>query len=183
MATAVNHKTLDLEPVSSTGNFPVQRCNSFRSNSFKFKRQAEKPLLIDDDDSSFDRDEENIDYFRDLIRKGKEEIEPSILDPRDQGTADSGIMRNPCMVRLTGKHPFNSEPPLDHLMRHGFITPAPLHYVRNHGPVPKTDWSSWTIDVTGLVENPTSFTLDQLVNNFRSSNTHFTQNPPNSFPN
>ncbi|KAE8652087.1 hypothetical protein Csa_018542 [Cucumis sativus] len=168
MATAVNHKTLDLEPVSSTGNFPVQRCNSFRSNSFKFKRQAEKPLLIDDDDSSFDRDEENIDYFRDLIRKGKEEIEPSILDPRDQGTADSGIMRNPCMVRLTGKHPFNSEPPLDHLMRHGFITPAPLHYVRNHGPVPKTDWSSWTIDVTGLVENPTSFTLDQLVNNFRS---------------
>lgn len=167
MAAAVNHKSLDLEPASN-GNFPVQRCNSFRSTSFKLKRHAEKSLIFDDDeDSSFDRDNENIDYFRGLIRKGKDEIEPSILDPRDEGTADRGIMRNPCMVRLTGKHPFNAEPPLDRLMRHGFITPAPLHYVRNHGPVPKTDWASWTIDVTGLVETPTSFTLDQLVNDFR----------------
>lgn len=169
MAAAVDHKTPgfgDLEPASNA-KFPVPRCNSFRSASFKLKRPAEKSLTIDDEDSSFDGDQDQNSYYRDLIRKGKDEIEPSILDPRDEGTADSGIMRNPSMIRLTGKHPFNSEPPLDHLMRHGFITPAPLHYVRNHGPVPKTDWASWTIDVTGLVETPTSFTLDQLITGFR----------------
>ncbi|XP_022141374.1 nitrate reductase [NADH]-like isoform X2 [Momordica charantia] len=170
MAAAVDHKTPgfgDLEPASNA-KFPVPRCNSFRSASFKLKRPAEKSLTIDDEDSSFDGDQDQNSYYRDLIRKGKDEIEPSILDPRDEGTADSGIMRNPSMIRLTGKHPFNSEPPLDHLMRHGFITPAPLHYVRNHGPVPKTDWASWTIDVTGLVQTPTSFTLDQLITGFRS---------------
>ena len=29
--------------------------------------------------------------------------------------------------------PFNTEPPLPLLMEQGFITPAALHYVRNHG--------------------------------------------------
>ncbi|XP_022993179.1 nitrate reductase [NADH]-like [Cucurbita maxima] len=171
MAAAVDHKALDLE-TPTNGSFLVQRCNSFRSPSFKIKRQPEITLTIDDDDddddSSLDRHDDNNDYFWDLIRKGKEEIEPSVLDPRDEGTADNGIMRNPSMIRLTGKHPFNSEPPLDRLMRHGFITPAPLHYVRNHGPVPKADSSNWTIEITGLLENPTTFTLHQLVNDFRS---------------
>ena len=39
-------------------------------------------------------------------------------------------------VRLTGKHPFNVEPPLPLLMAHGHSTPASIHYVRNHGKVP-----------------------------------------------
>ena len=179
MAATVDHKTLDMEPPTN-GNFLAQRCNSFRSPSFKIKRHPEITLTIndddDDDDSSFDRHDDNNDYFRDLIRKGKEEIEPSVLDPRDEGTADNGIIRNPSMIRLTGKHPFNSEPPLDRLMRHGFITPAPLHYVRNHGPVPKADSSNWTIEIIGLLENPTTFTLQQLVNDFRWLNVYSTQN-------
>nr|CAD1827129.1 unnamed protein product [Ananas comosus var. bracteatus] len=65
-----------------------------------------------------------------------------------------------------GKHPFNCEPPLARLMHHGFITPAPLHYVRNHGPVPRADWSTWTVEVTGLVKRPLRLTMDQLVHDF-----------------
>jgi hypothetical protein len=58
------------------------------------------------------------------------------------------------LVWLTGKHPFNSEPLLPCLMLDGFITPTPLHYVCNHGAVPKADWSTWAVEVTGLVKCP-----------------------------
>ena len=62
-----------------------------------------------------------------------EKAKPTEVDPRDVGTPDEWIKRHPDMVRLTGRHPFNVEPPLPKLMEHGFITPASLHYVRNHG--------------------------------------------------
>uniref|UniRef100_J3LHH7 Nitrate reductase n=1 Tax=Oryza brachyantha TaxID=4533 RepID=J3LHH7_ORYBR len=82
--------------------------------------------------------------------------------------SDAWVRRHPALVRLTGKHPFNSEPPLPRLMSHGFITPAPLHYVRNHGPVPKADWSTWTLEVTGLVKRPARLTMEQLVTGFEA---------------
>ncbi|KZV48947.1 Nitrate reductase 2 [Dorcoceras hygrometricum] len=53
-------------------------------------------------------------------------------------------------------------------MHHGFITPVPLHYVRNHGPVPKSSWSEWTVEVSGLVKRPMIFTMDELVKEFPS---------------
>uniref|UniRef100_A0A2P2JNM5 Nitrate reductase n=1 Tax=Rhizophora mucronata TaxID=61149 RepID=A0A2P2JNM5_RHIMU len=112
-------------------------------------------------------EEEEVDYG-DLIRKGNSELEPSVLDSRDEGTADSWVERNPTMVRLTGKHPFNAEAPLTKLMDHGFITPVPLHYVRNHGGVPKATWQDWTMEVSGLVKRPLRFNMDQLVAEFPS---------------
>ena len=30
------------------------------------------------------------------------------VDPRDENTADSHVKRDPRMLRLTGKHPFNA---------------------------------------------------------------------------
>ncbi|CAG8716143.1 19776_t:CDS:1, partial [Racocetra fulgida] len=71
------------------------------------------------------------------------------IDPRDVGTPDDWIPRHPEMVRLTGKHPFNAESPLSLLMDQGFITPVPLHYVRNHGPVPKLHWDTHRLVVDG----------------------------------
>lgn len=115
------------------------------------------------DDSSSDEDDEQ-DWRP--YKKTHNEVEQSIHDPRDEGTADSWIERNPSLVRLTGKHPFNCEPPLTRLMSHGFITPASLHYVRNHGPVPKASWDEWTVEICGLVKRPTRFTMEQLVNEF-----------------
>ncbi|CAH1432904.1 unnamed protein product [Lactuca virosa] len=113
-------------------------------------------------------DEEDEGHYRDAIKKSNSELESSVFDSRDQGTADQWIERNPSMVRLTGKHPFNSEPPLTKLMQHGFITPAPLHYVRNHGPVPNASWEDWTVEICGLVKRPARFSMTQLVNEFPS---------------
>ncbi|KAL2339838.1 hypothetical protein Fmac_007778 [Flemingia macrophylla] len=128
------------------------------------KKVAEPPPLSDSSSS----DEED-DTAADLIRKGSAaEVEPSVFDPLDEGTSDHWIQRNASLVRLTGKHPFNSEPPLPRLMHHGFITPVPLHYVRNHGPVPRAHWEDWTVEVTGLVARPTTFTMDQLLHDFPS---------------
>ncbi|KAA8538551.1 hypothetical protein F0562_028255 [Nyssa sinensis] len=126
--------------------------------------RPKKPIVVEDSSSDDDDDEEN-DY-KDTIKKENSELEPSVLDSRDEGTADNWIERNPSMIRLTGKHPFNSEPPLARLMHHGFITPVPLHYVRNHGPVPKANWENWTVEVCGLVKRPGRFTMDQLANEF-----------------
>ncbi|XP_065847965.1 nitrate reductase [NAD(P)H]-like [Euphorbia lathyris] len=120
-----------------------------------------------DKDLSSDDEGEGEDY-RDLIRRGNSELEPANVDARDLGSADNWIERNPAMIRLTGKHPFNSEAPLARLMHHGFITPVPLHYVRNHGEVPKGSWKDWTVEIFGLVKKPIRFTMDQLVNEFPS---------------
>ncbi|KAH8095220.1 hypothetical protein JL720_2503 [Aureococcus anophagefferens] len=59
-----------------------------------------------------------------------------VPDPKDASTPDAWVKRNPALVRLTGRHPFNVEPPLPLLEAHGHSTPASLHYVRNHGAVP-----------------------------------------------
>ncbi|CAN1752265.1 Nitrate reductase [NADH] [Linum perenne] len=131
-----------------------------------YRYSNSKPVVIPLDSSS--DDEDDVTHYGDLIRKGNSELEPSVLDPRDEATADNWIERNPSMIRLTGKHPFNSEPPLARLMHHGFITPVPLHYVRNHGSVPKATWESWSIEVCGLVKRPVQLTMDQLVNEFPS---------------
>ena len=52
------------------------------------------------------------------------EIAIDKIDARDVDTPDNWVPRHPDLVRLTGKHPFNVEPPLPTLMEHGFITPA-----------------------------------------------------------
>uniref|UniRef100_A0A7S0L9G1 Nitrate reductase n=1 Tax=Coccolithus braarudii TaxID=221442 RepID=A0A7S0L9G1_9EUKA len=85
------------------------------------------------------------------------------IDERDQGTPDEWVPRHESLVRLTGRHPFNCEPPLPKLMEHGFITPASLHYVRNHGAVPKCEWGTHELRVDGLVDKPTTFTMADLL--------------------
>ena len=57
------------------------------------------------------------------------------------------------------------EPPLTTLMR-GPVTPASLHYVRSHGPVPRLGWNTHRLSVGGLVERPATFSMDQLLGAF-----------------
>ncbi|XRM41163.1 hypothetical protein ABZX51_004453 [Aspergillus tubingensis] len=81
----------------------------------------------------------------------------------DKPTPDYHVPRDPRLIRLTGVHPFNVEPPLTALYDEGFLTSPELFYVRNHGPVPLVkdeDIPNWEISIEGLVEKP-------LVLNFR----------------
>lgn len=61
------------------------------------------------------------------------------------------------------RHPLNAEPPLPVLMSKGFITPSALHYVRNHGAVPKLDWDTHRISVGGMVDRPATFSIPELL--------------------
>lgn len=89
--------------------------------------------------------------------------------PEDLRTPDKHVPRDPRLLRLTGVHPFNVEPPLTDLWNEGFITTKDLHYVRNHGAVPLVhdeDVLDWGFTVEGLVENPLSLTLRDLLADF-----------------
>ena len=85
-------------------------------------------------------------------------------DHRDVKSPDEWIPRDGRLVRLTGKHPFNVEPPLAVLEQYRFITPTCLHYVRNHGACPQLTWEDHTVVVGGpLVPRPTEFRMDQIA--------------------
>lgn len=89
--------------------------------------------------------------------------------PEDLRTPDKHVARDPRLLRLTGVHPFNVEPPLTDLWNEGFITTKDLHYVRNHGAVPLVhddEIMDWGFTVEGLVENPLSLTLRDLLADF-----------------
>lgn len=87
----------------------------------------------------------------------------------DKDTPDHHVARDPRLIRLTGVHPFNVEPPLTTLFNEGtkdiddlngmktqssagFLTSPELFYVRNHGPVPQVhdeDIPKWEISIEG----------------------------------
>lgn len=92
-------------------------------------------------------------------QKGSKE---TTIDEKDKGTADDWVPRSKELIRLVGRHPMNAEPPLHTLVKKGLITPTYLHYVRNHGEVPKIDSTSYKISISGLVDKSREFTLDEL---------------------
>ncbi|KAJ4800969.1 Nitrate reductase [Rhynchospora pubera] len=166
MAAFVDNRQFDrlvnpvrTSPQSRGCSFPPLIPIPSKSQS-ELKHKPDYAIFSDGED-----DDESTDWT--LLYKSHLEVEPSIHDPRDEGTSDSWLERNPSLIRLTGKHPFNSEPPLARLMHHGFITPVQLHYVRNHGYVPHAEWATWTVEITGLVKRPLRLTMDMLVNDFK----------------
>lgn len=89
--------------------------------------------------------------------------------PEDLKTPDSHVVRDPRLIRLTGIHPFNVEAPLSELFDEGFLTTKDLHYVRNHGPVPRVEDSErmgWEFSIEGMVEHPIIMSLAELINNY-----------------
>ncbi|PHH58830.1 hypothetical protein CDD81_4351 [Ophiocordyceps australis] len=92
-------------------------------------------------------------------------VAPKTVLPQDVKTPDSHVARDARLIRLTGTHPFNVEPPLSDLFDQGFLTSEDLHYVRNHGPVPRCQDDAaddWTFSVEGMVANPFTMSLRQL---------------------
>ena len=84
-------------------------------------------------------------------------------DHRDVGTPDEWVPRDGRLVRLTGRHPFNVEPPLSVHNQFRFITPSSLHYVRNHGACPKLHWDEHTVLVQTQGTTKLELSMDELV--------------------
>ncbi|KNC78659.1 hypothetical protein SARC_08917 [Sphaeroforma arctica JP610] len=92
----------------------------------------------------------------------------------DISNPDAWVERRPELVKLTGVTPFNCEAPLQLLMADGEITSCGLHYVRNHGNVPKITWESHTLTVyeeldasysaPGSYNESVKYSMDDLVN-------------------
>jgi sulfite oxidase len=59
------------------------------------------------------------------------------------------------------EQPLNAETPLDALCR-SHVTPTPLFFVRNHGPVPAVDAESYRLTVDGDVRRPLVLSLREL---------------------
>ncbi|QDZ18659.1 nitrate reductase [Chloropicon primus] len=85
------------------------------------------------------------------------------VDDKDKGTPDEWVPRHPELIRLTGRHPLNCEPPLTRNYEAGFFLPASLHFVRNHGACPQLNWDDHKIKIHGLVDRPMEITMDQLA--------------------
>lgn len=69
------------------------------------------------------------------------------IDEKDQNTPDNWIPRSTDLIRQTGNHPMNAEPTLSALFDAGLITPNKLHYVRNHGAVPRLNYETHRLHV------------------------------------
>lgn len=89
------------------------------------------------------------------------------IDEQDQFSPDNWLPRSDHLIRLTGKHPLNGEADLATLYKGGLITPNELHYVRNHGAVPKLLWEFHELEVEG---GKLVLSMDDLKHNFEAIN-------------
>lgn len=70
--------------------------------------------------------------------------------------------KHPDMLHLL-EFPYNGEPP-KHLVTAEPVTPNELHFVRNHGGIPDIDSSAFELKLDGLVRNPMSLKMSDLMN-------------------
>lgn len=89
------------------------------------------------------------------------------IDEQDQFSPDNWLPRSDHLIRLTGKHPLNAEAELETLYKGGLITPNALHYVRNHGAVPRLMWEFHKLEVEG---GKLTLSMDELKDNFETIN-------------
>ncbi|KEF55898.1 uncharacterized protein A1O9_07478 [Exophiala aquamarina CBS 119918] len=92
---------------------------------------------------------------------------PLEIDAVDARTPDNWIPSRSSLIRRTGQHPLNGESRLESLFSAGLITPNELHYVRNHGPVPRLYWDQHMIDVC---DGALRLSMDDLERQFEPVN-------------
>lgn len=114
------------------------------------------------------------DYRRNLMHNDGKHKSPQTknrttisIDEQDQFSPDNWLPRSECLIRLTGKHPLNAEADLSVLYSAGLITPNELHYVRNHGAVPRLLWEFHKLDVEN---GKLVLSMNDLKNKFTSFN-------------
>lgn len=103
------------------------------------------------------------DGKQDSPMKHEAEHRDIAIEAVDAMTPDNWIPRSSNLVRRTGQHPLNAEPRLEALFQAGLITPNSLHYVRNHGSVPRLYWATHVLDVC---DGALKLSMDDLRNMF-----------------
>ncbi|KAF2151002.1 sulfite oxidase [Myriangium duriaei CBS 260.36] len=73
--------------------------------------------------------------------------------------------KHPEMLHLL-QFPYNGEAP-KRLVTAKAVTPNNLHFVRNHGGIPLIDEAKFTLDLDGLVNEPKTFTMKDLMDETR----------------
>ena len=88
--------------------------------------------------------------------------------------ADEPLARDTATVRkqliVKTERPFNAEGPLDKLAEQ-WITPLESFYVRSNGPVPTFEAKDFTLTIDGLVEQPLTLKVGELLERFPSVKT------------
>ena len=74
--------------------------------------------------------------------------------------ADQPVIQGKDKLIVRSARPLNLEMPIGLL--DSWITPTPLHFVRNHYDVPMVSLEDWRLRVDGVVEHPLALTLDDL---------------------
>ncbi|KAK4979657.1 hypothetical protein LTR28_003387 [Elasticomyces elasticus] len=100
------------------------------------------------------------------VRKKSKHI-PIAIDAIDAITPDNWIPRSGILIRNSGQHPLNAEPRLEALFSAGLITPNDIHYVRNHGNVPRLYWDTHTLDIC---DGALKLSMDDLKTGFEAFN-------------
>jgi sulfite oxidase len=72
----------------------------------------------------------------------------------------SSIQKDPAMI-VYQEHPWNVGAPPE-CVRQTFLTPIQRFFVRNHSGVPEVDVQRYRLSVTGMVQSPIHFSLDEL---------------------
>ena len=130
-------------------------------------RVVSKPTSSEHDEHLVDEQAEidtaNRERTWQSIHRNMLDIQPPTTNlPLFATSPDSWIARTATLIPLTGPHPYNAEPPLPLLAQH-LITPTLVHYVRNHGTVPRLTASTHTLTVSGLnSEYSRTFGVDVL---------------------
>ena len=91
------------------------------------------------------------------------------IDQIDQYTPDHWFPRHKTLIRETGAHPMNAEPPHHEFWASGFVTPNYLHYVRNHGPVPFLIWEFHQVEIAHRGKT-LCLSMEELQNKFSPIN-------------
>ncbi|RLN03567.1 hypothetical protein C2845_PM13G19790 [Panicum miliaceum] len=78
------------------------------SSPSRIPRRSDRGFTALVSSHAWDEDDDDEQDWRELYGSHLQlEVEPAAHDPRDEGTADAWVKRNPSLIRLTGKHPLN----------------------------------------------------------------------------
>lgn len=139
------------------------------------KEDDEKPELTAQERALLETIERESKYIANLKENDGKKKSPQTrnrssitIDEQDQFTPDNWLPRCPDLIRLTGKHPMNAEPSLERLFDGGLITPNELHFVRNHGSVPRLLWEFHCLDIE-YNGKTLSLSMQQLKDRYQDS--------------